>query len=138
LNENDRHAAIAAATRRTHHALGAHAGERDRRYTAENPALDRIWLALHEVADPELPVSLVDLGLVYAIRRDGGAVEVDLTFTATACPCMAFIREDIRERLDREPGVETVIIREVWDPPWTAERMTAAGRAMLHAAGIAA
>lgn len=135
----DRHAAVAEAARRTRHELGARTGgERDARYTAESPELDRLWLALHEVSDPELPVSLVDLGLVYAVRRDGGSVEVDLTFTATACPCMAFIHEDIRERLGREPDVETVRIREVWDPPWNADRMTAAGRAMLHAAGVAA
>jgi len=138
LNPHDRHAAVLAATRRTHHALGGPAAERDARYRSDDPALDRIWLALHEVSDPELPVSLVDLGLICDVRRNAGEVEVDLTFTATACPCMAFIREDINERLAREEGVETVRIREVWDPPWTAERMTSAGRAALHAAGIAA
>jgi metal-sulfur cluster biosynthetic enzyme len=58
--------------------------------------------------DPEIPISLVDLGLIYDVRRDGGTVEVDLTFTATACPCMAFIRFDIEERLQREPGVRRV------------------------------
>jgi metal-sulfur cluster biosynthetic enzyme len=134
----DRHAAVSAATRRTHHTLAGAAADRDARYRAADPALDRVWLALHEVSDPELPVSLVDLGLVYDVRRTGGAVEIDLTFTATACPCMGFIREDIQERLAREPGVETVRIREVWDPPWTAERMTPVGRALLRAAGVAA
>jgi metal-sulfur cluster biosynthetic enzyme len=97
-----------------------------------------VWLALHEVSDPELPVSLVDLGLIYAVHLDGGLARIDLTFTATACPCMAFIREDIGARLAREPGIHGVEIREVWDPPWTAERMTAAGRAVLRAAGVAA
>ena len=84
MNPNDRHAAVAAATSRTRHLLGAHAGARDARYTAEDPAVDRVWLALHEVSDPELPVSLVDLGLVYDVRRVDGAVEIHLTFTATA------------------------------------------------------
>ena len=97
-----------------------------------------LWTALEEVRDPELPISLVDLGIVYAIRRNGERVEVDLTFTATACPCMDFIRQDVRERLLREPGVSEVEIRDVWDPPWTSDRMTAEGRAILRSFGIAA
>lgn len=97
-----------------------------------------LWSALREVRDPELPVSLVDLGLVYDIRVDGSTVHVDLTFTATACPCMDFIREDIRERLLREPGVEDIRIHTVWDPPWTVERMTPEGREALRRCGVAA
>jgi metal-sulfur cluster biosynthetic enzyme len=95
-----------------------------------------LWEALREVRDPELPVSLVDLGLVYAIRRDANCVHVDLTFTATACPCMDFIREDIRTRLLAEPAVDRVEIRDVWDPPWTTDRLTAEGRAALRASGV--
>ena len=52
-----------------------------------------LWDSLKEVMDPEFPVSLVDLGLIYDIRRSGGTVEIDLTFTATACPCMDFVDE---------------------------------------------
>ena len=96
-----------------------------------------LWNALREVMDPEIPVSLVDLGLIYDIRREGGAVDVDLTFTATACPCMAFIRFDVEERLLREEGVETVRIHEVWDPPWTAERITPEGREQMKRFGVA-
>lgn len=97
-----------------------------------------LWAALREVRDPELPVSLVDLGLVYAIRAGDGIVEVDLTFTATACPCMDFIREDITERLMKEPDVREVRIREVWDPPWTTDRITPEGRRQLRSCGVAA
>ena len=94
--------------------------------------------ALRDVMDPEFPISIVDLGLVYGIRRRGDVVEVDLTFTATACPCMDFIREDVNERLLREEGVAGVVIREVWDPPWTRERITVEGRAVLRRHGVAA
>jgi len=97
-----------------------------------------LWQALRDVRDPELPVSLVDLGLIYDVRRTGEDVEIDLTFTATACPCMDFIRADIEERLLREPGVSAVRIREVWDPPWTVERMTPEGREALRRCGVAA
>jgi len=58
-----------------------------------------VWACLREVLDPEIPISLVDLGLIYGVGFDAGIVEIDLTFTATACPCMEFIREDIRDRL---------------------------------------
>ncbi|MGH7505593.1 MAG: metal-sulfur cluster assembly factor [Longimicrobiales bacterium] len=126
------------ATSRTRHEVAADIPDRDARYASADPAVDRLWAALHEVADPELPISLVDLGLVYAIRRDGPRAEVDLTFTATACPCMEFIRDDVRDRLLREAGVDTVEIREVWDPPWTVERMTEAGRKLLRGFGVAA
>ncbi len=97
-----------------------------------------IWSALRDVMDPEFPISILDLGLVYGIRRADAAVEVDLTFTATACPCMDFIREDVRERLLREPGIADVVIRDVWDPPWTRERISPAGRAVLRRHGVAA
>jgi len=97
-----------------------------------------LWLALCDVSDPELPISLVDLGLIYDIRRDGPQVEVDCTFTASACPCMAFIKEDIRDRLLEEAGVSSVRVHEVWDPPWTVDRMTDEGRAVLRGAGVTA
>ena len=95
-----------------------------------------LWKALEEVMDPEIPISLVDLGLIYDVREDGGVVEVDLTFTATACPCMAFIHFDIQDRLLREPGVQQVRVREVWDPAWTKARISAAGRETLRTFGV--
>jgi metal-sulfur cluster biosynthetic enzyme len=106
--------------------------------TARLPGTESLWNALLQVSDPEFPISLVDLGLIYAIRRQGSCVEVDLTFTATACPCMDFIRSDVRERLLQEPGVEEVRINDVWDPPWTRDRMSEAGKAALRQFGVAA
>jgi metal-sulfur cluster biosynthetic enzyme len=129
---------VLAAAQRTSHELHASDSPRDDRYRADDPAVDALWRALCEVADPELPISLVDLGLICDIRRADGAVDVDVTFTASACPCMEFIIEDIRERLLREPGVTGVAVRDVWDPPWTTERMTAHGRALLKSFGVAA
>lgn len=97
-----------------------------------------LWSALKHVMDPEFPISLVDLGLIYDIRRAGGAVEVDLTFTATACPCMDFIHEDITQCLLEQEGVQEVSINQVWDPPWTAERISEEGRQALKKCGVAA
>ena len=99
-------------------------------------ATAHLWVALCDVSDPELPISLVDLGLIYDIRLNGTHADVDCTFTASACPCMEFIKEDIRDRLLQEQGVTTVDVHEVWDPPWTIERMTTEGRAVLRGAGV--
>ena len=96
-----------------------------------------LWAALAEVQDPEMPINLVDLGVIYDVREDRGAVEVDLTFTAMGCPASDFILEDVRERLLHEPGVSDVRVNVVWDPPWTSARMTEAGRDALEAWGLA-
>lgn len=100
-------------------------------------AEESLWAALAEVRDPELPIGLVDLGLVYGLEREEGRVVVDLTFTAMGCPATEFIVDDIRERLLREPGVEEVSVRVVWDPPWTAARLTPEGRDALQLWGLA-
>ena len=98
---------------------------------------DRLWAALAEVQDPEMPVNLVDLGVIYGIVEKDGVVDVDLTFTAMGCPASDFILEDIRERLLREAGIQEVRVNVVWDPPWTAARMTQDGRDALEAWGLA-
>jgi metal-sulfur cluster biosynthetic enzyme len=99
---------------------------------------DAAYRALYEVSDPEFPISLVDLGLVYGVEADEktGVVSVSLSFTATACPCMDFIKWDVRERLLREPGVTRVDIETVWDPPWTTYRITERGREIMRRAGV--
>ena len=95
-----------------------------------------VWDLLHEVLDPEIPISLVDLGLIYDVDLMGTDVTVRLTFTATACPCMAFIREDIEDRLLLESWIERVEIEEVWDPPWTNDRISERGREALKRLGV--
>jgi phenylacetate-CoA oxygenase PaaJ subunit len=96
------------------------------------------WSVLDEVLDPELPVSLVDLGLIYGVEREGDTTVVRLTYTATACPCMEFIRQDVRDRLELEPWIEEVRLEEVWDPPWTTELITPRGREQLRSLGVGA
>ena len=100
-----------------------------------------LWHALEQVNDPELPISLVDLGLIYDVRRaadEPGRVLVELTYTAMGCPCTSFIRQDLVDRLLREDDVEHVEIVEVWSPAWTRARMTARGRTLMRTFGVAA
>src|SRR5260370_23534232 len=103
----------------------------------ERVMTQRFWSALAEVQDPEMPVNLVDLGVIYGITERDRVVEVDLTFTAMGCPASDFILEDCRERLLREAGVREVRVNVVWDPPWTSARMTEAGRDALESWGLA-
>jgi metal-sulfur cluster biosynthetic enzyme len=100
----------------------------------------RLWTALTEVEDPEIPVSVVGLGLIVSLNYDGDqrAVEIELTFTAMGCPAMDFIQDDIRERLLREPEVDEVRIEVVWDPVWTRARIREDARARMRSLGIVA
>ena len=102
------------------------------------PAVADVWSALTDVLDPELPISIVDMGLVYDVRVSGHVVELDITFTATACPCADFIVQDIRTRLLEESSIDDVKINIVWDPPWTNERLTQQGRDLLRVYGVSA
>lgn len=99
---------------------------------------DDVWAALKDVMDPELPISIVDMGLVYDVRVDGSGVELDITFTAAACPCADFIIQDVRDRLRKEPAVGDVKVNVVWDPPWTNDRLTPEGRELLRVYGVSA
>jgi metal-sulfur cluster biosynthetic enzyme len=98
---------------------------------------DRLWTALRDVEDPEFLVSIVDMGLVVDIRESAGEVSVKLTFTAMGCPATDMIIDDVRARLIDEPGVNRVDIDVVWDPIWTAERLSTDGKLALSEMGIA-
>ena len=108
--------------------------------SAEQEVEARLWLALRDVEDPEIPISVVGMGLIVSIayRPAERAVDLELTFTAMGCPAMDFIQDDIRERLLREPEVDDVRIEVVWDPVWTKDRIRADARATMRRLGIVA
>ena len=93
--------------------------------------------ALRDVADPELPLSLVDMGLVYGVWLEDQTAYVKLTYTSMGCPCAEFILEDVRERLLREDGVARVEVEVVWDPPWSKRLLTQEARDTLAEFGVA-
>ncbi|HLX55622.1 MAG TPA: metal-sulfur cluster assembly factor [Ktedonobacteraceae bacterium] len=97
-----------------------------------------LWDALRDVTDPEIPISVVDMGLIVDVARQGKTVNIKLTFTAMGCPAMEFIIDDIRARLLREPGVEEVHIEIVWDPVWTKARLSEDGIDIMRTWGISA
>jgi metal-sulfur cluster biosynthetic enzyme len=99
----------------------------------------RLWEALRHVEDPEIPVSVVGMGLIVSLayRPERRTAELQITFTAMGCPAMDFIEEDIREALLVDPDVDAVEIEVVWDPAWTKDRLRADARAKMRELGIA-
>ena len=100
--------------------------------------LGRLWSALREVEDPEIPVSLVDMGLIVAVdyASDERAARLKITYTAMGCPAMDMIQDDIRSRLLREPDVDRVDIDVVWDPVWTNRRLSQLAREAMRELGL--
>ena len=100
----------------------------------------RLWEALKRVEDPEIPVSVVGLGLIVALSYNEShrKADVQLTFTAMGCPAMDFIQDDVRSALLADPDVDSVEIEIVWDPVWTKDRIRADARVQMRRLGIVA
>ena len=97
------------------------------------PSEDALIAACASVYDPEIPVNIYELGLIYAIDiDDAGAVKVEMTLTAPGCPSAQELPEQVRDAVLAVPGVATCDVEVVWDPPWDAERMTEEARLALN------
>ena len=95
-----------------------------------------VWASLYEVEDPEMPVSVVDLGLVYGLELDDGEVTIDMTLTYTGCPARELILEEVEAAAESVDGVETAAVRLVWSPDWSLDLVTEPGREALEAFGL--
>jgi FeS assembly SUF system protein len=86
---------------------------------------DRIEEVLHTVYDPEIPVNIFDLGLVYEVNiGDGGQVKVRMTLTAPACPAAGEIIFEVKQKVEELEGVKDCHVELTFDPPWTKDMMT--------------
>lgn len=81
--------------------------------------------------DPEIPVNIVDLGLIYGIEIKNGNVSIRMTLTVPSCPLSSFINEDIQRKVSAIKGVKKVDIEVIWDPPWSPDRMSKDARQVL-------
>jgi probable FeS assembly SUF system protein SufT len=94
-----------------------------------------VWDALKTCFDPEIPVNIVDLGLIYEMDisqlSDGSRIDVKMTLTAQGCGMGGSIAADARNKLLDLPGVVEADVQVVWDPPWTPEKISSEGRALL-------
>lgn len=87
---------------------------------------------LRNVFDPEIPVNIYELGLVYKVDVSAdGHVKIEMTLTSPACPSAAEIPLDVKKKAGTVPGVRSVEVEIVWDPPWTMEFMSEAARVQL-------
>lgn len=93
---------------------------------------EQVEQALREVDDPEIGINVVDLGLVYAIRVQDRAVEVEMTMTSPACPLGAYLETEVQNAVRQAaPEADEVRVALVWDPPWSPDRMSPAAKREL-------
>lgn len=99
---------------------------------------EEVLQALKECYDPEIPVNVVDMGLIYEVKvkpanapDTGEEVEVEMTLTAPGCPSSGYISDQVKQRLLRIPGVTNASVNIVWYPQWTPERLSADARKQL-------
>ena len=105
--------------------------------TASAGLEDLVWQELRQCYDPEIPLNIVDLGLIYAmdsapLPAGGHRVEVLMTVTSPACGMSEILHDEVDARLRRLPGAREVEVQVTFDPPWTPERMTADARSLLN------
>ncbi len=87
---------------------------------------------LRTVYDPEIPVNIYDLGLIYSIDTDAsGEVEITMTLTSPMCPVAGSLPPEVERKVKNVPGVKSARVNVVWDPPWSPERMSEAARLQL-------
>jgi len=103
----------------------------------ENQELqDEILEELQSVHDPEIPVNIVDLGLIYDMEIDDGDVDIEMTLTSMGCPTADSIMREVELTSEQVDGVENAEVELVWQPPWTPDNVSDEGRAQLSAMGI--
>jgi metal-sulfur cluster biosynthetic enzyme len=101
-------------------------------YTGPESLREPITDALASVIDPEVAMTIVDVGLIYGVTVTDDAVHVRLTMTSAACPVTDLILEDVEDALDRvvDPDMK-IEVELVWEPPWSSERMSPRARAFM-------
>jgi metal-sulfur cluster biosynthetic enzyme len=92
---------------------------------------EQVWAALRQCFDPEIPVNLVDLGLIYDVALSGNRVDVKMTLTAPGCMMGGQIAGDAQSKLLSIEGIDEASVELVWDPPWHQSMISAEGRKIL-------
>ena len=92
---------------------------------------EKVYEVLGDIYDPEIPIDIVNLGLVYAVNIDGSRINVDMTMTSPGCPAATQIVTEAKLLLEDLPEVDEANIEIVWDPPWTPELMSEAAKESL-------
>jgi len=99
------------------------------------PTREEVINVLKEIYDPEIPVNIWDLGLIYGIEIDDGKINIRMTLTAPGCPLANVLAYNVEEKLKELPGVEEVKVQIVWEPPWSVDRISEEGKKILRSYG---
>lgn len=100
-------------------------------YNQRAPSPEHVQLALQSVFDPEIPVNVVDLGLIYETVIDNDCVKITMTLTSPGCGMGPVLVEEIKDRVGEVPGVKSTDVEIVLDPPWSRDKMTDAAKLEL-------
>ena len=92
---------------------------------------EQVMKVLKTCFDPEIPVNIVDLGLVYGVKINDKIVSIKMTLTSPICPLAGFISEDVKSKIKAIPGVKKADVEIVWKPQWSPERMSKDARKSL-------
>jgi FeS assembly SUF system protein len=99
---------------------------------SDAPLEERVVAALRSVFDPEIPVNIYELGLIYDLKVDpAGAVSIRMTLTSPACPVAGALPGEVQSRVQSVPGVSSAKVELVWEPPWEMSRMSEEARLQL-------
>ena len=93
--------------------------------------IEKVYEILGEIYDPEIPIDIVNLGLVYDVKVDGSNVNIDMTMTSPGCPAATQIVTEAKLMLEDLPEINEANIEIVWDPPWTPELMSEVAKESL-------
>ena len=101
--------------------------------TAPKISEEAVINAICTVFDPEIPVNIYELGLIYAVEiAESGNVKVEMTLTAPGCPSAQELPEMVRDAIAAVPGARDIVVETVWDPPWDPSRMSEEARLSLN------
>ncbi len=99
------------------------------------PNKEEILAAISEVFDPEIPVNVVDLGFIYGVEIEAGKVNVSMTLTIPGCPMHAILTREVKEAVAKLDGVDEVEVELTFEPRWTVDNITEAGKKRLREMG---
>src|SRR5215831_3481229 len=100
---------------------------------AEPVSVDGVMNALRNCYDPEIPINIVDLGLIYNVAVEEDIVKVRMTLTTVGCPAHAYLMNQVQAEIEKVPGVKNAEVEIVWEPPWTPDKMNPEARKKLEA-----
>ena len=93
---------------------------------------NKIIESLKKIFDPEIPVNIYELGLIYKVEVDNNKVNVEMTLTSPNCPVAESLPKDVKDGIMQVDGIEEVDLKLVWDPPWTQDMMAEAAKLELN------